>query len=175
MNLVESEQSDVHVVKDHNLDFDLALFNTYAATFKKSMRFVFQTIMYRTLRQGRYDLTVKRFQETNNALAFKKMETFQVGLLMKSLLQRTSINVGSAQGGFAGSICEEFGIKSDQLNRCIEQCVAFWKKVFFITTILRNKEAIGEDLSSQFVAANEFLINKLRELGKTDQADELSE
>jgi len=46
----------VMIVKDEHLDFDLALFSTYASAFKQSMRFVFQSIMYRSLREGRYDI-----------------------------------------------------------------------------------------------------------------------
>ena len=49
------------IVRKEHLDFDLALFNTYAATFKRSMRFVFQSIMYRSLRENRYDINVSRF------------------------------------------------------------------------------------------------------------------
>ena len=51
----------VIVVKDEHLDFDLALFSTYASAFKQSMRFVFQSIMYRSLREGRYDVQVAKF------------------------------------------------------------------------------------------------------------------
>jgi len=49
------------IVRQEHLDFDLALFNTYAAMFKRSMRFVFQSIMYRSLRENRYDIDVIRF------------------------------------------------------------------------------------------------------------------
>ena len=73
-------------VQDEHLDFDLALFNTYAATFKRSMRFVFQSIMYRSLREGRYDILTSEFQQAIDSLAFKKMDTYAVGLLMKSIL-----------------------------------------------------------------------------------------
>ena len=44
------------ILKDQHLDYDLALFNTYTATFRRSMRFVFQSIMYRTLREERYEI-----------------------------------------------------------------------------------------------------------------------
>ena len=49
------------IVKDEHLDYDLALFNTYAASFKRSMRFVFQSIMYRALREERFDIETCKF------------------------------------------------------------------------------------------------------------------
>jgi hypothetical protein len=74
------------VLKKEQIDFDLALFNTYASTFKNSMRFVFQSIMYRSLRENRYDINVDKFQEAIQSLSFRKTDSFPVGLLMKSLL-----------------------------------------------------------------------------------------
>ena len=60
--------------------------------------------MYRTLREGRYDITVQSYQDAVQMLAFKKTDSFQVGLLMKSLLMRSDLNVGSPQVGHQGSI-----------------------------------------------------------------------
>lgn len=49
------------IFRDELLDYDLAMFNTYAANFKRQMRFVFQTIMYRAFREDRCDIETCRF------------------------------------------------------------------------------------------------------------------
>lgn len=139
------------------------------------MRFVFQSIMYRSLRDNRYDIEVNRFKEAIDSLAFKQTNSFPVGLFMKSLLSRSNLNKGnSTAGSFNGSIFDEFRLKGDQVDACLGQCVALWKKVFFITGILRQRESIKQELFTQFEAANTFLINKLRQLGKQDLAAQLA-
>ena len=127
-------------VQGEHLDFDLALFNTYAATFKRSMRFVFQSIMYRSLREGRYDIPTIEFQQAIESLAFKKMDTYEVGLLMKSILM-------CQQPLEETDIGAKFSLTIEQIDSCLEQCLALWKKVYFITSILRQQESIGEALA----------------------------
>ena len=75
-------------------------------------------------------------------MAFKKTDTFSAGLLMKSMLLRSSLTVGSN-----GSIYAEFGIKSDQFDKCLASCLALWKKVKFIMGILKNQGSIVESLA----------------------------
>ena len=100
--------------KNEHLDYDLALFNSYTATFKRAMRFNFQSIMYRTLREQRCDIETIRFQEAVESLAFKKTNAFSAGLLMKSMLMRKSLNLGPA-----GSIYNEFGIQIEHFDKCL--------------------------------------------------------
>ena len=54
-----------------------------------------------------------------------------------------------------------FSLTIEQIDSCLEQCLALWKKVYFITSILRQQESIGEALALQFSAANTFLIQKM--------------
>lgn len=49
------------LLRTENVDFDLALFSTYSETFRRQMQFVFQSIMYRSLREKRYDIEVSGF------------------------------------------------------------------------------------------------------------------
>ena len=137
------------------------------------MRFVFQSIMYRSLRENLYDIEVSRFQDAIQSLAFKKTDSYAVGLLMKSILTRSNLNQASP-GGFKGTIFQEFGLTAAQVDSCLTQCLALWKKVHFITSILKQQESIADELASQFTAANTFLISKLRQLGKDDLAEDLS-
>jgi len=77
------------------------------------MRFVFQSIMYRNFREGHYDVSVERYQGAIHLLSFKQEEAFPVGLLMKSLLTRTSLNHCDKRGG---SLMQEFGLTVDQVD-----------------------------------------------------------
>lgn len=129
--------------------------------------------MYRSLRESRYDIEVNRFQDTIENLAFKKTNSFATGLLMKSVLTRTNLHT-AAPHGFNGSIFKEFGIKSAQVDTCLEKCLALWKKVHFITKILKQEKSITDELATQFDNANSFLTTKLRQLGKEEMADDLS-
>lgn len=63
--------------------------------------------MYRSLREGRYDIEVARFQDAVQSLAFKKTATFPVGLLLKSMLLRSTLEAGQKT---PKSIYEEFGL-----------------------------------------------------------------
>ena len=57
-------------LEGHHLDADLALFTTYAQTLRQSMRFVFQTILYRLFREDRFNITTSNFTDAVNKLAF---------------------------------------------------------------------------------------------------------
>ena len=64
--------------------------------------------MYRNLRDNRYDIDVQRFQNAIQLLSFKRDDNFPVGLLMKSLLTRQSINYDEKRG----SLAQEFGLNA---------------------------------------------------------------
>ena len=102
------------------------------------MRFVFQSIMYRSLRENRYDINVDKFQDAIQALSFKKTDAFPIGLFMKTLLTGTSLQ----QAG------RDFDLTGDQIDSCLNQCLALWKKVSFITTMLKQHDSINENLAT---------------------------
>ena len=77
---------------------------------------------------------------------------------MKSMMLRSSLNLD--QNGV--SIYSEFGIKIDQFDKCLATCLALWKKVCFIISILKNQKSIDDSLARQFTEANSFLIAKLQ-------------
>mmetsp|Transcript_38257 Transcript_38257/g.50172 ORF Transcript_38257/g.50172 Transcript_38257/m.50172 type:complete len:110 (+) Transcript_38257:1762-2091(+) len=96
-------------LKREHLDFDLALFNTYASSFKQWMRFVFQSIMYRNLRDNRYDIDVAKFQDAIQLLSFKREDNFPLGLFMKSFLTRSTLS----RDGARGTLMEEFALTAE--------------------------------------------------------------
>ena len=101
------------VLQEHHLDFDLALFTTYASTLKQTMRFVFQTILYRLFREDRIETTSIDFTKAIDKLAFQKEDSLPLGLLMKSIFLRTDLNTPSEVAKLKESICNKFGINSD--------------------------------------------------------------
>jgi hypothetical protein len=53
------------------------------------------------------------------------------------------------EGGFQGSIYEEFDIKKEQLEDFFKQAVKFWTNFIFIISILEKNGAIPSQLTSQ--------------------------
>lgn len=96
--------------------------------------------MFRNLRDERYDIDVVRFQDAIQQLSFKRDESFPVGLFMKAMMTRTSLDASGSTNG--KSLMEEFGLSHEQVTQCLEHCAAFWKKVYFITTILKQQTSI---------------------------------
>ena len=84
---------------------------------------------------------------------------------MKAILMRTNLDQ---------DLNRKFGLTDQQIDSCLEQCVALWKKVYFITSILKQQESIPDELFQQFHAANAFLIAKIGALGKTELSEGLS-
>ena len=103
-------QGKTQTLNLHHLDADLALFTTYAQTLRHSMRFVFQTILYRLFREDRYNMNMKNFRDAVEQLAFQKDDTQSLGLLLKSVLLRSDLSKPYPSAKFQGSIYDEFGI-----------------------------------------------------------------
>ena len=103
-------QGKTQTLSLHHLDADLALFTTYAQTLRHSMRFVFQTILYRLFREDRYNMNMKNFRDAVEQLAFQKDDTQSLGLLLKSVLLRSDLSKPYPSAKFQGSIYDEFGI-----------------------------------------------------------------
>ena len=87
-----------------------------------------------------------------------------MGILMKAILMRSNLDQ---------DLQRQFGLTGSQIDDCLEQCVALWKKVYFITSILKQQESITDELFQQFDAANAFLVQKIGAFGKTELADGL--
>ena len=87
-----SNENASFVLQEHHLDFDLALFTTYAQTLKQTMRFVFQTILYRLFREDRFQITTDKFAQAVNKLAFQKDDSLPLGLLFKSIFLRPALD-----------------------------------------------------------------------------------
>lgn len=60
-SLVTLDESIEAEVNTTNLDFDLALFSTYAKSYRQMMRFMFQSILYRNFRDGRLSIKLATF------------------------------------------------------------------------------------------------------------------
>lgn len=61
---------------------------------------------------------------------------------------------------------QEFSLNNEQVDRAIEQCVACWAKVDFISGILRQHAAVNPELTDDFSKATTFLRTKLCSLDK---------
>ena len=160
-------------LKKESLDFDLALFTTYAQNLKQNMRFVFQSILYRLFKSERLSqISFEDFQKVGQQLAFNKQDSSVIGLVLRSALLRDSLD-RPYEGGFQGSIYEEFDIEKGQLDDFLQQAVNFWKNFSFIISILEKNGAIPPQLNTQLNDAKDFLINHLSHIGQNKLAADL--
>ena len=113
------------------------------------MRFVFQTILYRTFRSKKcLNITTKTLQQAVEKLAFGKNENSMVlGHLIAKLLQGEPKYWESVQ------------LSELQAKDAIKEGLRLWNKVNSITTILEKEK--NSELLSQFQSAHQFLKRKL--------------
>lgn len=114
------------------------------------MRSVFQTILYRVFRDKRGDLSV--FKNAIDFLAFNKEENCLLGLIMKSILLRTSLTKGYHL--FNGSITEEFPfVTMEEIRESLKDGCIVWLKLISIKELIKSRAPTKITLIGHFETA----------------------
>ena len=118
-------------------DFEMCLFNSYTQMLKQQMRFVFQTILYKTFRLKKSRSSdIKTFQEAIDKLAFGKSESsMALGQLICKFLE------GDLK------YWETFKMSEQHAQEAIKEGLKLWNKVNSITTILQQQQKNQELIS----------------------------
>ena len=99
----------------------------------------------------------------------KKKSNFLLGLVMKSLLLRESLD--SSYINFNGKIEDEFKFFTrDELLKSLKTGCSLFKHILFINRLIQNKP---KTLEESFKKGKEFLIDKLKKLKLDELVKEL--